>query len=106
VQGRPVARQTVYFVPARELKLSDPRWQTRLERDPAGGPDAWRLAIRTPSFARAVWIDFGPLEVELADNALDIPAGEEVLIPLRTNASQGDLQAHLNLRSLADSRLR
>ena len=106
VQGRAVARQTVYFVPARELKLADPGFQTRLERDPAGGPDAWRLAIKTQSFARAVWIDFGPLEVELADNALDIRAGEEVLIPLRATASPGDLQAHLNLRSLADSTVR
>ena len=101
-----MARQTVYFVSARELKLADPGFQTRLERDPAGGPDAWRLAIKTQSFARAVWIDFGPLEVELADNALDIRAGEEVLIPLRATASPGDLQAHLNLRSLADSTVR
>ena len=106
VQGRAVAHQTVYFVPARELKLVDPGFRTRLERDPAGGPDAWRLAIKTTSFARAVWIDFGPLDVELEDNSLDLRAGEEVLVPMHSKASEQALRDHLNLRSLASSLLR
>lgn len=103
--GKVVARQPVYFVPAKDLKLVDPQFQTRISPDPSGAPDSWRLSITSTSFARAVWVDFGLLDVELEDNSLDIRAGDEVVIPLRSKASLPALQAQLNLRSLVNSTL-
>jgi beta-mannosidase len=104
--GKTVAKQAVYFVPARALKLADPQFQANISQDRSGAADAFRLSIKSRNFAKSVWIDFGPLDVDLDDNSMDIRAGEEVFVSLRSKASLQALKEHLNLRSLVDSTLR
>jgi beta-mannosidase len=74
--------------------------------DPSGVKNSFKLSIKSRFLARAVWIGFGPLDVDLDDNSMDMHAGDEVLIPFRSAASLQLLQEHLTLRSLVDSTLR
>ncbi|MCE4553917.1 beta-mannosidase [Roseateles cellulosilyticus] len=105
VAGKSVARQRVYFAPARSLQLADPGFLTDISADPSGGANAFKLSIKSRFLARATWIDFGDIDVELQDNSLDISPGEEVVIPLRSSASLQVLRERLNLRSLAGATL-
>jgi len=104
--GKTLARSTVYFVSNRDLKLADPQLEAHIVTDPSGVRNAFRLSIKSRLLARAVWIDFGAVDVDLDDNSMDIHAGDEVLIPFRSAASLQTLQEHLTLRSLVDSTLR
>jgi beta-mannosidase len=67
--------------------------------------DAFRLSIKSDFMVRSLWIDFGDLDVEIDDNSLDLLAGEDVVVNLKSKASLQALREQLNLRSLAGSTL-
>ncbi|NZA26871.1 glycoside hydrolase family 2 protein [Luteimonas sp. SJ-92] len=99
VEGEPPSRRVVWFKAAKEIDWGTPGLQAELERDGRGHV----LTLRSERIARAVWIDFGDLDVELADNALTVLPGESVTVQLTSAASLADLRTALNLRSLADA---
>ncbi|MGH8080165.1 MAG: beta-mannosidase [Lysobacter sp.] len=94
--GRTLSRRTVYFGESRTLAWQDPKLRAELRRD----GDGYRLSVHADTLARAVWIDFGDQDVELADNALTVLPGETVEIALRSKAELAVLQGAMNLRSL------
>ncbi|MFK3648731.1 glycosyl hydrolase 2 galactose-binding domain-containing protein [Lysobacter enzymogenes] len=96
VGGRAVSRNVVYFGESRTLAWTDPKLQAMLRRD----GDGYRLKLHADALARAVWIDFGDRDVELADNALTLLPGETVEIALKSPADLDRLQRALSLRSL------
>lgn len=96
VDGKPVSRRIVYFDAAKNLALPDPGLQAELRRD----RDGYRLDLHAQSLARAVWIDFGDLDVDLSDSALNLLPGETVSLQLRSKANLTELRRELTLRSL------
>lgn len=96
VDGTAVSRRIVYFDAAKALALPDPSLHADLQRD----GDGYRLDLHADKLARAVWIDFGALDIELSDNALSLLPGETVSLRLQSKASLVDLQQQLTLRSL------
>jgi beta-mannosidase len=106
VDGKVVAKQVVYFLPSRSLRLVDPKLQVHIIAAPGGAENFFRLSIKSRYLARSVWMSFGDLEAELDDNSIDIPAGDEVVIAVRSKASLQALRERLTLRSLVDSTLR
>ncbi|ALN80930.1 glycosyl hydrolases family 2, sugar binding domain protein [Lysobacter antibioticus] len=96
VDGKTVSRRAVYFGESRRLAWQDPELHGELRRD----GDGYRLQLKASKLARAVWIDFGDHDVELADNALTLLPGESVEIGLKSKAGLDSLQRALNLRSL------
>ncbi|MCI4569097.1 glycoside hydrolase family 2 protein [Lysobacter sp. CFH 32150] len=96
VDDTPVSRRIVYFDAAKALALPDPGLHAELQRD----VDGYRLDLHADKLARAVWIDFGELDVGLSDNALSLLPGETVSLRLVSKANLDDLQQQLTLRSL------
>ncbi len=99
VEGEPSSRDVVYFNAAKDIAWPDPKLDAKLRRD----GDGYRLDLSARRFARAVWIDFGDLDVKLNDNALTLVPGEAVSLRVESDASLGQLRKALRVRSLADA---
>ena len=97
-EGEPASRRVVYFKAAKDMRWKDPGLHAELRRDGAG----FTLVLRAAKFARAVWIDFGNDDAELADNAITLLPGETVSLQIASKASLATLRKSLRLRSLAD----
>ena len=91
-----LSRGVVYFATAKDLALPDPD----LRADITADGDAFRVTITAQKLARALWLDFGNLDVELSDNALTLLPGESVTLHLQSKAALTVLQKNLSLRSL------
>jgi beta-mannosidase len=98
-EGEPASRGVVYFRPAKEMPWPDPGIKAQLRRDGAG----YALELRAEKLARAVWIDFGNVDADLADNALALLPGESLSVRLSSKASLSTLRKVLHLRSVADA---
>lgn len=97
VAGEPVSRRVVYFKAAKEMRWPDPGLHAVLRRDSAG----FRLELRASALARAVWIDAGDIDAEIADNAMTLLPGETVNLRIASRATLATLRKALRLRSLA-----
>jgi beta-mannosidase len=97
--GAPVARHLLYFGAARTLALPNPELDAQLTDSGHGIV----LTVQAKHLARAVWIDFGALDVRLSDNAFDLLPGERVEIRIDGAADIESLRRALQLRSLFDA---
>ena len=95
--GRPVARNRVFFGKARTLDLPLPHLQVRVH-DAPGGID---VTLHGEVLARDVWIGFGALDATLSDNAFDLLPGETRTVHVRSPASPAALRRALRVRDLA-----
>ena len=91
-----LSRGVVYFDAAKNLSLPDPD----LHADITADGDGYRLTLSAQHLARALWIDFGDLDVELSDNALTLLPGETMTLHLQSEASLAELKRNIRLRSL------
>jgi beta-mannosidase len=98
VDGRCVSRQFVYFAAARDLILPDPGLRATLRT--AGDSHGYTLELHAARLARAVWIDFGDIDVDLSDNALTVLPGETLTLHVASAAPVERLRRQLTLRSL------
>jgi beta-mannosidase len=98
-EAEPASRAVVYFRPAKEMHWSEPGLRAQLRRDGAG----YALELHADKLARGVWIDFGELDVDLADNALTLLPGESLSVRLSSKAGLATLRKALQLRSIADA---
>ncbi|MGI4719665.1 MAG: beta-mannosidase [Janthinobacterium lividum] len=96
--NEPAARRVVYFKAAKDMRWPDAGLRAQLRQ--AG--DGYVLALQADRLARAVWVDFGDLDAELADNAMTLLPGETVSLRVRSKAGLARLRDALRLRSLAD----
>jgi len=99
VDGEPASRGLVYFAPAKQIAWGPSG--VRAELRPDG--DGYIVDIAATRLARGVWIDFGELDAELADNALTLLPGERLVLRVKSTAGEGALRAALHVRSLADA---
>ena len=91
-----LSRSVVYFDAAKNLAWSDPGLHGEITSD----GDGYRLTISAKHLARALWIDFGDLDVELSDNALTLLPGESITLPLQSKADPADLRKNLRFSYL------
>jgi beta-mannosidase len=96
-QGEPVSRRVVYFKAAKEMRWPDPGLHAQLRRDGNG----YVLELRAAKLARALWIDFGDADVNVADNAITLLPGETVTLHIASKAGLAKLRKALRLRTLA-----
>jgi len=96
-QGEPASRRVVYFKAAKDMRWPDPGLHANLRRDGSG----FVLELRAAALARAVWIDFGDADVNVADNAMTLLPGETVTLHIASKAGLATLRKALRLRTLA-----
>ncbi|CAH0210850.1 Exo-beta-D-glucosaminidase [Massilia sp. Bi118] len=97
-EGEPASRGMVYFKAARDMRWPEAGLHADLRRDGQG----YLLDLRADRLARAVWIDFGNLDAEPADNALTLLPGESLTMRVASKASLEALRKSLRVRSLAE----
>jgi beta-mannosidase len=97
-EGEPASRGVVYFKAAKDMRWPDAGLHADLRRDGQG----YVLDVRADRLARAVWIDFGDLDAEPADNALTLLPGESLSLRVASTASLEALRKSLSVRSVAD----
>ncbi|MYM95008.1 beta-mannosidase [Duganella vulcania] len=96
--GELVSRGVVYFAPAREVK-----WPASALHAELGEQDGEvRLELSCKALARAVWVEFEGLDVEVSDNALTMLPGERRVLRLG-GAGLDDLRRCLKLRHLGEA---
>jgi len=86
----------IYFEAAKDLVLPDPG----LRADIAADGGAFRVTVSAQKLARALWLDFGDIDVELADNALTLLPGESITLQLQSKATLAELKENMKLQSL------
>ncbi|OFA03588.1 glycoside hydrolase family 2 protein [Duganella sp. HH101] len=98
VGGQLVSRSVVYFVAARELDFPEPALHAELSEQ-AGHV---YLQLSCKALARAVWVEFEGLDVELSDNALTLLPGERRVLRIGGvgGANIADLRRCMKLRHL------
>jgi len=96
--GKAVSRRLVYFNAAKDLRWSTPG----ITADIQAAEQGYQLEVTSKSLARALWVDFGDLDVDISDNALSLLPGERVTLSLRSSADIDALRRALTLRSLGD----
>jgi beta-mannosidase len=97
-EGEPASRGVVYFKAAKDMRWPDAGLHADLRRDGQG----YLLELRAERLARAVWIDFGDLDAEPADNALTLLPGESLTTRVASKASLAALRKSLRVQSVAD----
>jgi beta-mannosidase len=98
-EAEAASRAVVYFRPAKEMHWLEPGLRAQLRRDGAG----YALELHADKLARGVWIDFGKVDVDIADNALTLLPGESLSVRLSSKAGLATLRKALQLRSIADA---
>ena len=96
-QGEPASRRVVYFKAAKDMRWPDPGLHAQLRRDGHG----YVLELRAAKLARALWIDFGDADANVADNAITLLPGETVTLHIASKAGLATLRKALRLRTLA-----
>jgi len=96
-QGEPASRRVVYFKAAKDMRWPDPGLHAQLRRDGNG----YVLELRAAKLARALWIDFGDADANVADNAITLLPGETVTLHIASKAGLAKLRKALRLRTLA-----
>jgi beta-mannosidase len=99
VEDEPLARDIVWFKPAKDIAWPDPGVRATLRKDGDGAV----LDLGAQRVARAVWIDFGDLDAEISDNALTLLPGESMALRVESGADVEALRAALHVRSLDDA---
>ncbi|MES2127330.1 MAG: glycoside hydrolase family 2 protein [Pseudomonadota bacterium] len=96
VDGEPPSRSVVYFKTAKDMRWPDPGLHADIRRTGQG----YVLKLRAAKLARAVWVDFGAIDADLADNALTLLPGETVSLPISSRAGLGTLRKSLRLADM------
>lgn len=99
--GEPASRGVVYFKAAKDMRWPAPGLKAELRRDGNG----YVLDLHAEKFARAVWVDVGDPDADLADNAMTLLPGESVSLRFTSRAGLDSLRKSLYVRSLADALL-
>jgi beta-mannosidase len=98
-EGRVIASNTVYFAQPRELALPAVKIAQSVRADKTG----FIVELRSSVLARAVALEFGGLEAKSDDNYFDLLPNESRQVHIVSKASLQQIQASLELRSLADA---
>jgi beta-mannosidase len=99
VGGKVVSSNLIFFVPTKQVRLPAATIAHELTR--AG--NGYRLHLSSPVLARDVYVSFGDVEANVADNYFDLVPGRPVDIEIASKADLDKLSAALKIVSLADA---
>jgi beta-mannosidase len=99
VGGKTVSRNIIYLVPTKEFALPPATVTSELTQDLAG----YRLRLSSKTLARSVYVSFGPLDVQVSDNFIDLLPGQTVEVDIQSTAGLDELRSKTNVVSLADA---
>jgi beta-mannosidase len=94
--GTLISKNTFYFKPFKELKVTKPEvsWQV------AKVGEGFDITVKTDILAKNVYLQIGDEEGFFSDNYFDLLPGETVTINLKTTISEEKLKEVLTLRTL------
>jgi beta-mannosidase len=100
VAGKRASRNLVFFNVTHDLELPvAPKIETTLSKT---GED-YSVTLQSSKLARNVYLSFGDLNVETADNYLDLLPAEPVTIRLKTSATLEQIKTALKTTSLTEA---
>ncbi len=100
VAGKRVSRNLIFFKTTHDLQLPvAPKIETTLTKTDEG----YAVTLQSSKLARNVYLSFGDLNVETADNYFDLLPGEPVTIRLKSSATLEQLQGSLKTMSLTEA---
>jgi beta-mannosidase len=100
VAGKRVSRNLIFFDVTHNLELPvTPKIEATLSKT---GED-YAVTLQSSKLARNVYLSFGDLSVDTADNYFDLLPAEPVTIRLKSSATLEQLQAGLRVTSLTDA---
>ena len=100
VAGKRVSRNLIFFGATHDLELPvAPKIETTLTKT----GDDYTLTLQSSQLARDVYVSFGDLDVQSADNYFDLLPGDPVTIRLKSAAAQEQLRAALKVTSLTEA---
>jgi beta-mannosidase len=102
VGGQSVSRNLIFFDTMHNLDLPT---SVHIEKSLEYSNETHVLTLQSPVLARSVYISFGDLDVQSADNYLDLLPGEPVTVKLKTpsSVSLDQLTSSLQVISLTDA---
>jgi beta-mannosidase len=102
VGGQSVSRNLIFFDTMHNLDLPT---SVHIEKSLETSNGTHVLTLRSPVLARCVYISFGDLDVQSADNYFDLLPGEPVTVKLKTpsSVSLDQLTSSLQVISLTDA---
>src|SRR5580700_5680348 len=100
VAGKRVSRNLIFFNVTHDLELPvAPKIETTLVK--AG--DDYTVTVQASQLARNVFLSFGDLNVETADNYFDLLPGDPVTIHLKSSAMLDQIKSALKTMSLTEA---
>ncbi|NQU54235.1 MAG: glycoside hydrolase family 2 protein [Bacteroidetes bacterium] len=95
-KGQALSKNTFYFRPFKELKVTKPTIDYTLVKSDSG----FDIELKTDKLAKNIYLQIGDEKGFFSDNYFDLLPGEKVLINLKTNISEEKLKEVLTLRTL------
>jgi beta-mannosidase len=92
-----VSENRFFFDEPKRLNLPETKISVKLNSSPSG---AHLLMLRASRFVKNVRIEFEGMDIHLDDNYVDIDAGQERIIPIRSSVPPARLKKALRLRWL------
>jgi beta-mannosidase len=100
VAGKQVSRNLIFFEATHDLELPvAPKIETTLSKS----GECYTVTLQSSMLARNVYLSFGDLNVETADNYFDLLPAEPVTIRLKSSATLDQLKAALTTMSLTEA---
>jgi beta-mannosidase len=108
--GMKISRNLVFFDITHNLQLTvSPKIEATLS--PAGmnndknkkNDQSYTITLQSPKLARNVYISFGDLDVETADNYFDLLPGEPATVTLKSSATIDQVRGALQIVSLTEA---
>jgi beta-mannosidase len=99
IDGKVVSTNLIYLTPTHEVHLPAAAIQTDVQ--PASG--GYRVRLTAPVLARSVYLNFGSLDAEPADNYFDLLPGMPVEVMVKAVSTVDQLRAQLKVTSLVDA---
>lgn len=102
VGGQRVSRNLIFFDTMHNLDLPASVHVDAAVENSGGG---YNVSLRSPVLARSVFVSFGDLDVQTADNYFDLLPGEAVTVKLKapTSVSLDQLKSAMQVESLTDA---
>jgi beta-mannosidase len=97
--GAQISRNLTYLAPTKEIRLTP----AHLTVDATGSAGKYTVRVSSPVLARSVYLSFGPLDAQVADNYFDLMPGEAREISVTGPASLDELESQLHVISLTDA---
>ena len=100
VAGHSVSRNLIFFDTMHNLDLPK---SVKIDASVENLNGSYTVTLRSSVLARDVYLSFGDLDVQTADNYFDLLPGEAVTVKLKTPSSIDQLKSSMQVQSLTDA---